>query len=208
MLIIGNVPIIYNENSPLNGSFAYIQKISGTEEIVKENYIKVSVSSSSNQNIELPITNQTFDTLITWYSRNEENSWYEIDFLNNFFYLESYLIRNHGQDFFREWKILGSNDGINYQEVDHKTDFQKPSETHINILFNCSKPATFRIFRYIPIGTRYLGDYYLFFHRLQFYGSFMDAKSMKLIKYTKHHFFQNIKSFIVACYIFILFAEL
>ena len=174
MIVIGNVIIEYDYKNEFNGAFRYIQNLVGDNDIVSKNYVKVSVSSSNNQNPSTPVIDNTLgDTY--WQSEDIENSWYEIDFVNNSFYLESYVLRMNIVDFYKEWEILGSNDGINYEVIDNQTDFAQPSGIVINKRFICKNPLTKRMFRYQPKGTRFRGDHYVTLHRIDFFGSFMSS---------------------------------
>ena len=172
---VGNVNIPFKQNDVFNGAFKYLQTLSGTENIC-QNIVKVSASSTQGGRTELPIIRTDEDTSIFWYSQNEKVGWYEIDFKNNKFYLESYVIRDHAQDFHSTWKILGSNDGLKYDVVDEITNYQKPSGTYVNLNFTCKYPKARRIFRFYKDGSRFVNDYLLIFHRLEFFGRFVESR--------------------------------
>ena len=78
---------------------------------------KVDVLANSNNDPRYPIITESTTTL-AWCSQNIENSWYEVFFNNNSFYLESYSIRTYYHDFFSEWEVYGSNDGYQGFKVD------------------------------------------------------------------------------------------
>ena len=174
MVLIGEVEIPFDSNKPFNGAFKYIQNVTQQNDIVFYNYIRVSVPSAINQYISDPITNITATTH-AWESQPKEGSWYEIDFLENCFHLEKYVLRAHSHDFFEEWNMLGSNDGVHYDTVDHVSGFKEPSgNTFVNQFFECSNPLTKRIFRYVPKGPRFYqhNEYASVIHKLEFYGKF------------------------------------
>ena len=175
MITIGTVPIPFDPERFLNGAFAYIQNITHETDIIKNNYIKLSVSSSINGNLKVPINQKDIEN-VYFQSSNEVGSWYEIDFINNFFYLETYLLRARAHDFFSEWKIYGSNDGKNYQIVDEIFDFPYPNGDFVNLNFTCKYPSTNRIFRFVPNGLRYGNDNITIIHRIEFFGSFISSR--------------------------------
>ena len=178
MVIVGNVPIPYDSAHPLNGSFAYLQKITDIKDIVFNKIVKVRVSSTNNSNLAVPLieTNETAN--IFWLSKDIDSNFYEVDFVDNFFRLESFVIRFHKNDFMSQWSILGSNDGIHYETLFNASDYRSNINGYGNFHFNCSKIATKRIFRYETHGVRKVNDYYTYLHRLQFYGSFIDPTLM------------------------------
>ena len=79
-MIISNVSINYNSNSPLNGAFAFLQNTYRKTKI-SEDVVKVRTKTGVN-NLALPIEDKTFDD-IHWRSETDTGSWYEVDFLQN-----------------------------------------------------------------------------------------------------------------------------
>ena len=173
-MITSNIKFRYNSNDPLNGAFTYLQKEFNKEDI-HEDIVKIN-ASSTEKNLYNPIIRRDLASGTYWQSKNESRSWYEIDFLQNNFYLKSYLFRTYSWDFFEEWQVLGSNDGTNFDVVDDVTDFKEPTEErHHNILFKCKYPKMRRIFRIVANGKRFYGDYKFIIHRLEFYGMFVSS---------------------------------
>ena len=172
---VGNVNIPFKQNNMFNGAFKYLQTLSGTENIC-QNIVKVSASSTQTGRTELPIIRTDYNTDYYWTTQSEKISWYEVDFINNTFYLESYVIRDHAKDFHSTWKILGSNDGIKYDVVDEVTNFQRPSGTFPSLSFKCKYPKARRIFRFYKDQARFYNDFILVFHRLEFFGRFVESR--------------------------------
>ena len=183
MLSIGNVKIVYDQENEINGAFRYIQRITHETDIVSKNYVKVTVSSSNNENPSNPIIDNS-DQITYWQSKDIDESWYEVDFLNNLFYLESYIFRMNKIDYFKEWKILGSNDGIHYDVLDNHTNYPMPDIEVLNRRFICQTPLTRRIFRYQTKGERYGGQHLTAFHRFDIFGSFVAPKKSNNYLYT------------------------
>ena len=171
-----NVDIPFNEHEPLQGAFAYIQNQTNCTDIVPQKYVKVSVSSAEKSNWEIPIINKTDEN--SYFPTNDINgSWYEVDLLDNYFLLDTYVIRTNQIDYFKEWKILGSLDGANYFQIDHQQNITPPSEGVHTSNYTLQEPRIIRVFRYAPIGTRYEGNHQLIIHRLELFGKFVKYRA-------------------------------
>ena len=170
-MITSNVILRYNSNDPLNGAFTYLQK-KFNKENVHENIVKIN-ASSTEQNLYNPVIRRDFINGTYWRSKDENCSWYEVDFLQNKFYLKSYVIRNYYLDYFEKWEVLGSNDGKQFDLVDDVKDFQKTAKALHNLFFKCKYPKIRRVFRIVANGKRFSGDYKFVIHRLEFYGMFV-----------------------------------
>ena len=124
-MILSDIEFNFDENSPLNGAFTHMQ-IAYKKENISDKILKIRASSTV-QNLEYPVIKRDESSDYYWCSRGgEPNSWYEVDFLMNRFYLESYVIRACSWDFFEKWQVLGSDDGKHYYVVDNVTEFKKP----------------------------------------------------------------------------------
>ena len=187
-ITVGNVNIPFKSNDMFNGAFKYLQTLSGTENIC-QNIVKVSASSTKTGRTEIPLIKKDEDLNYYWTSQLEDVGWYEVDFKNNKFYLESYVIRDHTQDFHSAWKILGSNDGVKYDVVDEVTNFQRPSGTYVNLNFTCKYPKARRFLKFYKDRARFANDGLLVFHRLEFFGRFVEPRhslcSCKQNKYAR-----------------------
>ena len=191
-MITSNVRLRFNPNNMLDGAFAYLQKKFNKENIT-EDIVKIN-ASSTEQYLYCPVIMRNFSGNY-WRSSNESGSWYEVDFLQNLFYLKNYFIRDHANDFFKQWQVLGSNDGIHFDVVDDVKDFPTQSYGMHNILFNCKYPKVRRIFRIVANGRRNLGDYKFVIHRLEFYGTFISKPFIKTCKIDARN--RSFHSFIV-----------
>ena len=144
-MITNYVRLKYREDSPLDGAFTYLQKTFKREDI-NNDIVKIE-TSYNGQNYESPVIKRNIGSDNAWFSENKNGSWYEVDFLQNNFYLESYVMRAYYQDFFEKWQVLGSNDGTHFDVIDDVTGFQRPKvyEYH-NVYRKCKYPRTRRIF--------------------------------------------------------------
>ena len=152
-MISSNVKLRYNPNDPLNGAFTHLQNVFGRSDI-NNGIVKINASSTV-QNLYNPVVIRDFTNGLYWCSNDENGSWYEVDFLQNYFYLKSYVIRTYSHDFFEKWQVLGSNDGVHFDVVDDVTDFEKPTADMHNIHFVCKYPKIRRIFRIVANGKRF-----------------------------------------------------
>ena len=146
---------------------------------INEKIVRIN-SSSSEQNLYNPVIKRDFAINNYWESKDENGSWYEVDFQQNLFYLKNYFIRAATGDFFSKWQVLGSNDGVNYDVVDDVTDFEKP--TTDKLVFKCKYPKVRKIFRIVTNGKRFTGDSQFVIHRLEFYGSFISSPFVRTCK--------------------------
>ena len=175
-MLFSNTEVFYNPHKPLQGAFFYIQLKTGTIDIVAKQYVKVTISSTNESNWEIPIIKK--DEKDSYFAPQDiDNSWYEVDLLDNYIRLNKYVIRANKNDYYREWDILGSLDGIDYFPVDHQENILKPSEYIHTSDYIIQHPKVIRVFRYCPKGTRYFGDHQLFIHRLELFGRFVNYKS-------------------------------
>ena len=123
-----NDNVEYDSSYPLHGAFYHIQEVTKTDDIAAAQYVKVSVSSSQTTNFTLPIlkkdeSDSYFQTQVI------ENSWYEVDLIHNYLIINRYVLRANKIDYFKEWDILGSLDGVKYFVIDHQENISTPTST-------------------------------------------------------------------------------
>ena len=168
-------------NNYFDGAITYLQTIYGTD-LVSKNIIKINVMNPGNAFQNIPVTKRDDNnTNINnyYYSTDEEFSYYEIDLLNKSFHLESYSIRCNQQDFFSQWEIQGSNDGIHYTTVDYVEDFEEPTQEHHSQHVICKYPQTVRYIKYQTKDKRFGGDFVLYLYRIEFFGYFVPQIKQK-----------------------------
>ena len=172
--IIKDDKVPYSSENPLNGAFSYIQSFYQTQEI-SPIFVQARNSSKHEGTLD-PKDTFTADVSTTsyWCSNNVENSWFEIYFNNNFFYLESYTIRAYYKDFFSEYKVLGSNDGYKYDLIDEKSDLTEPpsSPNFPSIHYECKYPKARKMFKFIPKGKKFGENYRFCIYNIDLFGRF------------------------------------
>ena len=99
-----------------------------------------------------------------------ENLYFEVDFKKYVLELTNYTYRTYYCDFFAEWYLKGSNNGIKYEIIHHQTNYQKPNTSFKTDIFKADRILPFRYFRLIPVGSPFCHDY-LAIHRLEFFGT-------------------------------------
>ena len=171
---ISNVVINYNESDPLNGAFRYLQRVNNRKDI-NDGVVKITASTTV-QNLYLPVVESSLDATY-FYSESQDKSWYEIDFLQNRFYLESYVLRTNRRDFFAKWTIEGTNDGKSYDIIDDVSGFTQPEPTLLSLRFFCKYPKIRKSFRFVSNGKRFCcDDYRIYLYRIEFYGRFASSR--------------------------------
>ena len=175
------VEILYHEDARYNGVFKYLQRVYKKENIYKSGKINITGSDSlhgsvaESKGIEWPlITKDDKDTF--WKTKLGDEKWYQIDFKNNLFVLKGYEYKAFHGDFFAEWYLNGSLDGVNYEIIHHITDFKEPDEDFLCKYFEISETLKpYRYFKFIPVGKSVSLCNYLSIHRIEFYGTFYDT---------------------------------
>ena len=180
----------YNSNNPLNGVFAHLKNVSKKTNI-SDDFIRIKPSSTlgktiyGSYNMYSPIIDKNYQSEY-WCSEDKNNSWYEIEFLKNRVYLESYFIYASQHEYFSNWKVLGSNNGIDYDVVDEVSGYTKPQGW--SNYFQCKYPKTRRFFKIVASGQRFGKDgFFLCIRKLEFYGWSFKNGRMCSINTSYHH---------------------
>lgn len=185
-----NVVLNYDSSFPLNGAFTYLQNYTGKTDI-NNGFVKTN-SSSTNTGTDknFPIVKRDIGEYNAgaWCSNDENRSWYEIEFINYYFYLEGYLIRASPVDFFSDWQVLGSNNGRDYDVIDDVSGNTQPAS--YNNFFECKYPKTRKKFKIITNGKRFKGDNHFCIWRIEFFGRFSSRSKLydcSRVKICKNH---------------------
>ena len=193
---ITNVHLTYNAKDPLNGAFTYLQKAYNKIDI-SDGIIKISARGSTSQNMNYPIVNRDLGSGY-WRSSEGNGSWYKVKFLKNNFFLESYFVRAWQYDFFSNWTVLGSNDGIKYDVVDELINFKVPSSW--NNHFVCKYPKARRMFKIVTNGKDFNNFYRFHIYRLEFFGKFVDPIINSVNNYHFQHRLLILLLIFICCY--------
>ena len=175
------VTVVYNSSKPYNGIFKYYQEKTGTHNIVDANFIGATGPDNRDNYPAFPLI--TKDEANTYY-RTVSNVplWFLIDFKKYFFILKSYTYRTYYVDFFKEWYMQGSNNGINFEDLHCETDYKLPSEKYHTENFKTKKIKPFRYFKIVPIGSTIGSNTFLAIHRLEFFGVLHSKASLKKLR--------------------------
>lgn len=198
--------IQYHNGSRYNGVFRYLQKAYKKNNIYKSGKINITGSDSlygnfnKSKGIEWPlITKDDNDTY--WRTGDGDEKWYQIDFKENLFVLKGYEYKAYYNDFFAEWYLNGSFDGVNYEIIHHQTGHKKPDERFHYEYFEITRTLKpYRYFKFIPVGNTVNGYNYLSIHRIEFYGTFYDTFK-KRCSFNRRRYFINPSIFICICLI-------
>lgn len=180
-MIVNNIhvpkEIAYDSRRPYNGVFSYLQNCTKTTRICYSGYISATAVSSHVNTPEFPLV--TKDEANTYFrSYANSNLWFLVDFKNYFFVLKRYTYRTFYCDFFEEWRMMGSNDGLNFKTIHHQKNYQKPSEQFHTENFKATVIRPFRYFKIVPVGKTVCSNAFIAIHRLDFFGTLHSKESM------------------------------
>lgn len=159
----------YHKGHAFEGLFWNLQK-QWNKSLFASNILKIEASDGSDPS--RIITGEGADC---WYSRNEENSWVMIDFLDHAFKMSQYSLRtfvgapNSGH--LKTWAIEGSNNGKDWTVIDKRKDNENLNGRNKYRTLRCHGAKQF--FRYIRLrqtGKNHCGNDFLFLSSIEFFG--------------------------------------
>ena len=118
-------------------------------------------------------------------ARSESEGWIEFDFCKRKVNLSSYTIRSNCCSACtwyhpKSWRIVGSNDGENWDVIDHRTNNSDLNGAHKQHRFECSNNSSnyYRYIRYIQedICCNDSCKYSIYLTCIEFFGSISTAK--------------------------------
>ena len=170
MVIIPTLKIEF-ESNPWMGILKYIRTQSGSDDPHSSGIVNVSASSVLQGSPNIPITTDEDRIDRWWCSHDSVNSWYQISFLEHRVSLSSYSYRSHSKDFFSEWNVHGSDDGLSWEILHHQPYFAEPVPTqYYTFQFTINNTKTKKIIRFSPKAKRYYGTDHFCIHGIEFFG--------------------------------------
>lgn len=171
---------LYTKYCPYNGNefdgiISFMTNETGFQYLNEHGIIKITASSAP-----LSISN-LFNTSSHFGTQDMKESWLMFDFLQNKVSISSYTFRYYLRDVSKEWVLLGSDDKIRWDEIDHKTcDIVYSSENDIlkNYYYETRFPLMRRYIMLKNIQGRLGGNDQLFLHRFEFFGMFYYSKDI------------------------------
>lgn len=150
------------EGNELSGIISYLKRKFGNE-LVKNGELKLSCGGQTSSIIPLTNIIKYDEENINKYCCNdngmtpssENDSWIEFDFIKRKIKLTSYTLRtgnNVSNSYYKpkSWRIIGSNDKINWCVLDHQVNNQLLNGIHKMHRFECEKSENYyRYIRYV-----------------------------------------------------------
>ena len=177
----------YLYNDMFNGIISYIQQI--TRDIVNGNndHLRLSGIGQHRENALENIIRYDKKNIDKLYSNIRFNlmptseDYIEFNFVNRKVFLTGYAIRTATNmiDYYqpKTWKIIGSEDGINWETIDMKENNEELNGINRCQYFECINPRKFfKYIRYVQLanwdGNRYYGQYkyYILLSAIEFFG--------------------------------------
>lgn len=179
------------KGNELSGIIQYLEKTFG-EDLENNNVLRITGGGFPNSSC--PITNlikydkNSINNFYYNYSsqdpKSENDAWIQFDFGKRRINLSSYTIRACCHDTANEckaksWRIVGSNDGQNWDILDHQVDRSELKDKYSEHIFNCEKnDKYYRYIRYIQEETWYTNDnckYYIHFSCIELFGTILES---------------------------------
>ena len=152
-----NERIYYNKEDQWNGIINRLWKLCGNCNPHDKNILKVFVSTTYNGCKQQNVIDMKWDNY--WYSCNEENSFFCIDFMKNMVIPQTYVLRSGSSGMsIRSWAFEGSNDAIEWvilDEHENLNDFKTRFSSNVYQIQNIrSLEGTSIVVNATPIGMR------------------------------------------------------
>ena len=173
--IIGE-KIEFLNNNYFNGIFHYLKTINSSNNIYDEKIVEL-IPSSVYPDTSYHIKNLLDHQNNSFISGNNPNDNIIIDFKNKKINLKGYSIRSrpdHGVNRYhlKSWKVLGSNDRLNWFEFDKKINNSDINNQNVSKYFECSNNSNefFEFIKIELIDTNWSNDWYFTISQLELFG--------------------------------------
>ena len=192
--------LLLDPDQPLNGILAYIRTIVGISDVT--NFVKAKGSKSEPQYnaINLVLGNDSFA------GKEPDYNWLEIDFLKGRVWLTNYTWRATALDLFKEFQVLGSDDGHHWDVIDKKETVYEEGNPTRNRMFTCTNPLTRKKIRFDPLTTTHNNNNFFWVHKLEFFGFYFTEKDIPFGKKTNINIISKLLSIITTLlYVFLIY---
>jgi hypothetical protein len=110
-----------------------------------------------------------------WCSKHEANSWLCIKFTSKRILFTGYYLRSDSNSFGigdpKSWKILCSNDNVNWKMIDEQTNRDWVTKLGSEVYFPVEAKEPFSSFKFIQTGKNYLNNDYFQLFYVEFFGT-------------------------------------
>ena len=108
-----------------------------------------------------------------WCSENDKDSFFILHFPKNSVKITNYTFvnRNHDKRNFPEnWKVEGSNDGDDWEYIDHRIDYKELNDLGVMKTFQVNNPGKYKYFKFTQNGTNYSNQLYFTLGKVDIFG--------------------------------------
>ena len=108
-----------------------------------------------------------------WCSQRFDNSYFILYFPKNFVKIMNYTFvnRNYNKlNFPVNWKVEGSNNGNNWEYIDHRKDYRELNDLGVMKTFQVNSPGKYQYFRFMQNGTNYNSQLYFTLGKIDIFG--------------------------------------
>ena len=147
-------------------------------------------SVSAYSTTENYVPENALNTDLTYYHNNYRSpNWYQVTF-KKYFLLKSYTIKTrHVNDDSHpcEWKIIASNDGVQWDEIDHVETYELKGLLRTKNFEITKKIIPYKYIRLVQIKSTNGVDEVFTFGALDFFGTYYHSYSLFLHKFSQRN---------------------
>jgi len=165
--------IEFDASRPLLGIVTFLSQSSGLKGAV-------TVSASTHFSTRVPENIVKFDESLYFYSENEPNQWIGYEFLAHLVTPNMYTLQTRqygGRCHVQSWVIEGSQDGLEWTEMDRQSDVAEMDEQAFVKSFATARPMPCKFVRLRQTGPNSNGRNELSLARFELFGELHEAKS-------------------------------
>ena len=122
-----------------------------------------------------------------WNSKNNSPSrWYQVEFKHFKVFIKGYYFAHNPIHYMRNWKILGSDNGVDWDILDERILENKPDKT--KNVYECQNPLSRRYIRYQSDSTNFDDNSYITLGSFDLLGSVLWCFNSNKICHKYHHY--------------------
>ncbi|OHT01889.1 hypothetical protein TRFO_31241 [Tritrichomonas foetus] len=143
-------------NDPLKGIFTHMTK-SLSKNPIQSGFVKVTMPTVTDPFHNL---NSIFDYSVNGLNQciynyfcgfpTSSQNWIQFDFGSNKVAVSGYTLRNSNRYLTKSWKIIGSNDLENWNDIHEVKEYRNSDKPNINMHFSCERLSeSYRFIRFV-----------------------------------------------------------
>ncbi|OHS96095.1 hypothetical protein TRFO_37763 [Tritrichomonas foetus] len=167
----GSIPFV---GDPFNGIVNYLKGQLNGENPNTTGQIKISYTSGNSYTEKL----FDYEWKCYWSSTNSPGQWINFEFPKNKIYLTDYTLKTPnsraGWNHLKNWVIEGSNDGVEWEEIDQRVDNDELNGNNKVATFHCKYPKRAKIIRLRQCGKNHRNADDIQLTNIEFFGRITD----------------------------------